>query len=488
VPTRSRVLLIFQEPLRNSRRYFLRGQVETAIIGSVKPLGLHWWIFAGILAGVVWGWALHRATYEEFAAAARAAVLGDKYSQAEEAAGAKKIQAEHDRLLRRTIAGGIAYGLSSLFTSLLRMIVIPLVFVSLVCGVAGLGDPKRLGRLGLKTLAWYLTTSLLAILTGMVLVNLIRPGVGVRLQVPLEVEAVQVPESLWDLLLKMVPSNPIKAAAEFDLFPVIFFALLFGIFTLVTPGRVRDPVVAFFQGVFEIMMKMTMFVIALAPVGIAALIARHVAASGLGPFTSLLGYVGTLAVGLAFHSLLTLPLLFWLVTRRSPYRVLRAMAPALLTAFSTASSASTLPITMQRAERGVGVSGKVSAFVLPLGATVNMDGTALYECVAVIFLAQVYGAGNPDFTLTPAAQATIVLLALMVSIGAAGIPHAGLVMMVIILQALGLPLELVALLWAVDRPLDMCRTAVNVWSDSLGAAAIAHTEGEIDESVLFDRR
>jgi len=199
----------------------------------------------------------------------------------------------------------------------------------------------------------------------------------------------------------------------------------------------------------------------------------------------LIGYAVTVAGALVLHFAVTLPLLFWLITRRNPYRVMRAMSAALFTGFSTASSSGTLPVTLERVENGVGVSNKVSSFVLPIGATVNMDGTALYECVAVIFVSQLYAASNPDFTLTLGSQVLIVFLALMVSIGAAGIPHAGLVMMVIIFKAIGVPIELAGVLWAVDRPLDMCRTVVNLWSDTMGTVTIAHTENEIDESVLF---
>jgi Na+/H+-dicarboxylate symporter len=232
------------------------------------------------------------------------------------------------------------------------------------------------------------------------------------------------------------------------------------------------------------MMRMTLFIISLAPVGIAALIAKLVATTGPRVFVNLAGYAGTVAAALAIHFLLTLPLLLWLVTRRNPYRVMRMMSPALLTAFSTASSSGTFPVTLERVENGVGVSNRISSFVLPLGATVNMDGTALYECVATLFVAQLYATANPDFTLTVGSQVLIVALALLVSIGAAGIPHAGLVMMVIIFQAVGLPVGLTALLWAVDRPLDMARTMVNVWSDAAGTTAVAHTEGEIDEAVF----
>jgi Na+/H+-dicarboxylate symporter len=339
--------------------------------------------------------------------------------------------------------------------------------------------------MGGKALAWYLTTSLLAILVGLILVNVIAPGAETAIPLPDSGDAPDVPESFWEVVINMIPSNVVAAAADFKLIQVLFFAILFGIFTLTVREKYRRPVAAFFTGVFEIMMKMTIFIIRLAPLGIAALIASLVAVTGPRIFTGLIGYAATVGGALAFHFLITLPLLFWLITRRNAYRVMRAMSPALFTGFSTASSSGTLPVTMERVEHGVGVSNKVSSFVLPIGATVNMDGTALYECVAVIFVSQIYAAANPEFTLTIGAQIMIVFLALMVSIGAAGIPHAGLVMMVIIFKAIGVPIELAGILWAVDRPLDMCRTVVNLWSDTLGTVTIADTEGEIDESVLF---
>ena len=206
---------------------------------------------------------------------------------------------------------------------------------------------------------------------------------------------------------------------------------------------------------------------------------------GLGVFLDMKWYVLTVFGALATHALITLPLLIYLLTRRNPYRYLRAMSPALLTGFSTASSNGTLGVTMERVERGAGVSNRIASFVLPLGATINMDGTALYEIVSVLFIAQMHAGIDPNFTLTLGQQLLIVFLGLTVSIGAAGIPHAGLVMMVIILQAVGLPIEYTALIWAVDRVLDMCRTAVNVASDSSITLVVAHTEGEIDESVLW---
>jgi Na+/H+-dicarboxylate symporter len=308
--------------------------------------------------------------------------------------------------------------------------------------------------------------------------------VNAQLPLPGSADQPQLPESFWDVLLEMIPSNVVAAAAQFNLIQVLFFAILFGIFTLTVEESFRRPMAEFFDALFHVMMRMTRFIIALAPVGIAALIASLVAVTGPGIFAGLVGYAATVAAALAMHFFVSLPLLSWLITRRNPYRIMRNMSPALFTAFSTASSSGTLPVTLERLENGVGVSNRISSFVLPIGATVNMDGTALYECVAVVFVSQLYAAANPDFTLTMGSQLLIVFLALMVSIGAAGIPHAGLVMMVIIFKAVGLPIELTGLLWAVDRPLDMCRTTVNVWSDTVGATTIAHTEREIDESLF----
>ncbi len=451
----------------------------------LSRLKLHWWILIGILVGAAAGTALNVSFYPGIERQARVNVFdGGEFTQAQESSAMKRIQAEEKRLFRETSWGGAIDGIAEIFLTLLKMVVIPLVFSSLVSGIVGLGDARKLGRMGGKALAWYLTTSLLAILTGLVLVNVLQPGSGVDIPLPDASESPVVPESFWAVVIAMIPSNVVRSAADFKLIQVLFFAILFGVFTLAVDERHRVPIAAFFNAVFEIMMKMTMFIVALAPVGIAALIARLVAVTGANVFINLVGYVVTVASALAFHFFVTLPALFWLITRRNPYRVMRAMSAALFTGFSTASSSGTLPVTLERVEHGVGVSNKVSSFVLPIGATVNMDGTALYECVAVIFVSQIYAAANPEFTLTFGSQVMIVFLALMVSIGAAGIPHAGLVMMVIIFKAIGVPIELAAILWAVDRPLDMCRTTVNIWSDTMGTVAIAHTENEIDERTF----
>jgi Na+/H+-dicarboxylate symporter len=446
---------------------------------------LHWWIFLGILVGALVGVAVNKTTYPAIAQEAREAVFQTStWSAADEASEMKAIQAMEVKLLQQTTVGSWIYWIGKLFLKLLKMVVLPLVISSLLSGIVGLGDAKKLGRMGGRAIGWYLTTSMLAILTGITLVNLIRPGVGA--QIPLPVAAnVAEPKSFWEMINGMIPHNPIASAANFELIQVLFFVILFGCFTLSVKAEYRELIGKLANSVFEVMMKLTLGVIKLAPIGIAALIATLVATTGPALFAQLIGYFVTVLLALLVHIFVTLPALFWLITRRNPYRVMKAMLPALLTAFSTASSSGTLPVTIERVENGVGVKNSVSSFVLPIGATVNMDGTALYECVAVIFVAQLYAAANPDFTLTVASQVTIVFLALMVSIGAAGIPHAGLVMMVIIFEAIGLPTALTAVLWAVDRPLDMARTVANVWSDTLGTTVIAHKEGQLDESVLF---
>ncbi len=277
----------------------------------------------------------------------------------------------------------------------------------------------------------------------------------------------------------MVPDNVFRAAAELELIGLILFAILFGAFMLTLEGDKKAALSRFIEACSDVMMKMTGFVIALAPVGIAALIAKLVSTSGPELFWEMRWYVITITLALATHLLLTLPLLIYLFTRRNPYRFIWKMSPALFTGFSTASSSGTLGVTLERAEHGAGISNRVASFVLPLGATINMDGTALYEIVSVLFIAQVHAGIDPSFTLTFGQQLLIVFLGLAVSIGAAGIPHAGLVMMVIILHAVGLPVEYTALIWAVDRVLDMCRTVVNVTSDSSIALMVAHGEGEV---------
>jgi proton glutamate symport protein len=378
--------------------------------------------------------------------------------------------------------------MGDLFLRALRMVIVPLILTSIICGVSGLGSSGNMGRLGAKTLVYYTTSSLLAILTGLVLVNLLQPGIDADLGLQREPENLansieRFGTSPWQALLRlvmdMVPTNPIAAMANGDMLQVIVFALLFGVFISRVKGDLRQPLETFFQGAFAVMMGITHFVLAFAPLGIFGLVARTVATTGLEVFSGLGLYALTVFLGLLVHGAVTLPIVLFVVGRMSPRRQVQAMSPALLTAFSTSSSSATLPLTMDSLENRAGVSNRVTSFVAPLGATVNMDGTALYECVAAVFIAQAYG-----LELSFAQQLLVVVTALLASIGAAGIPMAGLVMISVILTAVGLPLEGVGLILAVDRVLDMCRTTVNVWSDSCGATLVARLEGETPHAAL----
>ena len=380
--------------------------------------------------------------------------------------------------------GMISQRLGGLFLRMLRMVAIPLIVTSLVTGVMGLGHASRLGRMFGRTILYYVTTSMLAIVTGLVMVNLIRPG----LRGDLNFGRGEVPDvggKLGEVLFRqietMIPTNPIAALAEGNFLSIICFSLAFAVFAILVGGRTADRLRSLASDAFEVMMAMTMAIIKLAPVGVFFLMLYATATQGPAVFQSLAWYMLAVLCALATHAFITLPMILKLVARRAPHSFAQAMSPALLTAFSSASSNGTLPLTLACVEERAGISNRVSSFVLPLGATVNMDGTALYEAVAVLFIAQVhYGANLPL-----ASQIIVAVTALLASIGAAGIPHAGLVMMVIILQAVGLPVEMQGIIIAVDRVLDMCRTSVNVWSDSCGCAVVSHFEARHDCSAAI---
>lgn len=368
----------------------------------------------------------------------------------------------------------IAGPLSDLFLRLLRMAIMPLVITSLTAAVINVGGRRDLGILGGKTFLYYITSSLLAILLGQTLVNIFQPGIGSAIEFQRDVEAIPaLHQTPFELLLDIIPENPFQAMAEGTVLPVIFFSILFGYFVTRLDEPHKSQLGDFFRASFEAMMKLTRAVIWTAPLGVFGINARIVATTGFEAFQSLGFYFLLVLVGLLIHATVTLPLLVFLVTRRNPYWHFVGMPPALITAFSTGSTIVTLPLTMKAVTDHSGVSEKISSFVLPIGATVNMDGTALYECVAVIFIAQIYG-----FHLGFDQQLVIVLTALLASIGAASVPMSGLVMMSIILGAVGLPLEGVAVILAVDRVLDMFRTMVNVLSDSFGAVIVAKLDGE----------
>ena len=366
--------------------------------------------------------------------------------------------------------------MGDLFLRALKMIIIPLILSSLISGVTNIGSGSNLGRLGMKTMGYYVMTSVFAIVTGLVLVNIIRPGIGADINLTAEVEGlVDKQKSFLDIIVEIVPDNIFKAFADADMLSIIFFAILFGFFIMKIDDRPKQFLIDLFNSVFDVMMKIVLFIIKFTPLGIFGIVAKVVADQDdlIGLVSSMSLYMGTVIAALAIHALVTLPLLSRFIGKFKPWAHLRNMSTPLLTAFSTSSSGATLPLTINAVEQKSGVSNKISSFTLPLGATVNMDGTALYECVAAMFIAQAYGV---EMTLLN--QFVIVGTALLASIGAAAIPMAGLVMITVILSAVQLPLEGVGLIIAVDRILDMFRTTVNVWSDSCGSVIIAKSEGE----------
>ncbi len=376
--------------------------------------------------------------------------------------------------------------LGTIFLNALKMVIVPLITASITAGVANISADKSFGRLGAKTLAYYLMTTTFAVIVGLVLVNAIRPGIldGKPLlqsgltgltapngQAVAEKLADRGAGDLAEIFVRMIPSNVIEAAARMDLLALIFFSLLFG----AVLGRMESEGARSLRrgidGILEVMTKITALVMRFAPVGVFGLVAKVFAEGGGSVVGPMLAFAGGVLGGLAFHLFVVLSLCLWLLGRTSPRAHLRAMGPCLLTAFSTSSSSATLPVTMDCLERRAGVPRRYSSFIVPLGATVNMDGTALYECMAAMFIAQAYG-----IELAPMTQFIVVLLALLTSIGVAGIPQASLAAIVIILDAVGVPAEGIGLVLGVDRLLDMCRTAVNVYSDSCGAAVIAKSE------------
>jgi proton glutamate symport protein len=372
-----------------------------------------------------------------------------------------------------------------IFLNALKMIIVPLITSSIIIGMAGIGSSGNLGALGGRTLLFYATTTLAAILVGLVLINLVQPGIsggepvrdsmaltGSADDIAAQVEGKGIGD-VASVFLRMVPENIVMAASQGQMLGIIFFSLLFGYFMTRIGNELAETLYKFWDGVFHVMMRMTEWIMKFAPIGVFGLVAGVIAETGFSAAGPLLIFALTVIAALAIHATVTLPLLLRFVGGVSPYKMFPAMAPAMLTAFSTASSSATLPITMDCIEEKVGVSNKISSFVLPLGATVNMNGTALYECAAAMFLAQAYG-----LDLSFQIQFIIVVIALVTSIGVAGVPSASLVAIAIILGAVGLPIDAIAYLMVFDRLLDMARTSVNIFGDSCCAVIVARLDGE----------
>ncbi|HEY2399236.1 MAG TPA: dicarboxylate/amino acid:cation symporter, partial [Steroidobacteraceae bacterium] len=363
--------------------------------------------------------------------------------------------------------------LGTAFINLLKMVVVPLISASILTGVATVGSGRDLGRLGMKTLGFYVFTTLLAVLIALTLVDLVQPGIanGVPAKSLLALEAssdvvnssVQQKASVTvtDTLLGIIPTNVFQAAATNNLLGVMFFSVLFGFFLARIELPYRQTVLDLAQGVFRVMMRMTIFIMSLAPIGIFGLTAKVVAKSGIHAAGPILSFGACVVAGILIYALVALPVLLRLAGIRNPYRLFSAMSPALLTAFSTASSAAALPLSLESLEKRANVSERIASFVMPLGTSINHAGSALYECAGAMFIAQAYG-----LNLSFGQQFTVVILALLTSMGVAGIPAASLVAIAVILSAVGLPPEGIGALLVLDRLLDMARTAINVFADA----------------------
>lgn len=423
----------------------------------MKKLELHWQILIAILLAGVSGWLVNKSI----------------------ASGV-----EDPSILGISIVGVFDY-IGSLFLNGLKMIIVPLIMSSIIVGVAGIGSGGNLGKLGGRTMLFYVVTTLAATMVGLLLINIIGPGyvdgVPAGDMLALDSSGAEIakiaegrgPGDVAKVFHDMVPPNIVKAAADGQMLGIIFFALLFGYFMTRVQSELAETLFKFWDSVFHVMMKMTEWIMKFAPIGVYGLVAKVVAQAGFGAVRPLAVFAITVIIALAIHVAIILPLFLKFFGKVRPYKMFPAMAPAMLTAFSTSSSSATLPITMECVEENVGVSNKISSFVLPLGATVNMNGTALYECAAAMFLAQAYG-----LDLTIGTQFSIVFIALLTSVGVAGVPSASLVAIAIILGAVGLPVEAIGVLLVFDRILDMLRTSVNIFGDACCAVIIARLDGE----------
>ncbi len=372
-----------------------------------------------------------------------------------------------------------------MFINALQLIVVPFVSSSIITGIARISNEGSLGRLGVKIFSFYIGTSLLAILIGLLFVNLINPGSSLSLQAAQITEIANIyqikekivdqqGQKMVDVILQFFPSN-IVDIFHGQMLGLISFSLVFGYAISKIEGHAASVLLSFWQGIFQAMLQITHLIMRFLPFGVFCLVAKTFAKSGLESLQSLALFTMTVIIGLACFMFIGLPILLKVMGRVNPWRHFKAMLPALVTAFSTSSSSATLPITMDCVEKRAGVSNRISSLVIPLGTSINMSGSALYECVAALFIAQVYG-----IDVSIKTQFIVVAMALITSIGVAGIPSASIVAILVILKSIGLPSEAVGLLFAVDRILDMCRTTVNVFSDSCCAILVARSEGEKD--------
>lgn len=377
------------------------------------------------------------------------------------------------------LINGILYVLGNGFIRLMQMLVVPLVFCSLVCGAMAIGDTKTLGTVGVKTIIFYLITTALAVCLALSVASLINPGLGMHETVSDTSAAVETTTiNFADTLLNIIPKNIFNSLANGDMLPVIVFALFTGIL-LASMGNRVSTVANFFSQFNDIMMEMTTAVMKVAPVGVFCLIAKTFACIGFDAFVPMLKYMGSVILALALQCFVVYQVLLFLFTRLNPFRFIRKFFPVMTFAFSTSTSNATIPLSIDTLFKKIGVSKRISSFTIPLGATINMDGTSIMQGVAVIFIAQAYG-----IDLTPSALATVVATATVASIGTAGVPSVGLVTLSMVLTSVGLPTEGIALIMGIDRILDMLRTAVNITGDAVCTTIIARQQGAFKKEVF----
>ncbi|WP_417312343.1 dicarboxylate/amino acid:cation symporter [Ectopseudomonas khazarica] len=364
----------------------------------------------------------------------------------------------------------------ALFLNAIKMLIVPLVFISLVAGITAMSDSAKLGRISVKTIAIYLITTAFAVSIGLAFGTLFSPGEGMHMVASGSAEAKQAP-SLVQILVGLVPTNPVTAFAEGNILQIIVFAIALGV-SMNLVGEKAAPAIRLFDSLAEVLYKLTDLVMRFAPIGVFALIAGVVASHGIEVLLPLAGVIGVIYLASIAHMLLVYGSLIGGLARLSPLRFFRGIAPALAVAFSTSSSSGTLPVSIECARKNLGVSQGVAGFVLPVGATINMDGTAIYQGVLALFIAQAFG-----IDLSAGQYLMIILTATLASVGTAGIPGAGLIMLGLVLSSVGLPLEGVALIAGIDRILDMARTTVNVTGDLMTTTLVARSENELDRDV-----
>jgi len=406
----------------------------------------------------------------------------------------------HTKILLGLLAGiplGLLLGpraeairpVGDVFIRLIWMIVVPLVFSSIFAGTASLGDVRKLGRIGARTVTYYLVTTAIAITIGLLLASVFKPGARIgestttRLlesygqEAMADIEIASKRPGVVETLERIVPRNPFESLTSGDMLQIIFFAIMFGIAATMIPGGKGKILIDFFEAVSEAMTQLVRMVMKIAPIGVLALVAAVVGRFGAEILVSLAAYGAIVVAGLALHAAIVYGTAVRILARMNPLFFFRGIRPAQIIAFSSSSSNATLPVTIQCAEENLGVPKDVASFVLPLGATINMDGTALYQGVATVFIAQVYG-----IPLTIIDMLTIVLMATLASIGTAGVPSVGLITLTMVMRTIGVPLEGIALILGVDRILDMCRTVVNVTGDAAAAVVVASGEGSLARS------